>query len=31
VESGKVGPRTFTVRNIRQRLDRLGDVWRELG
>jgi bifunctional non-homologous end joining protein LigD len=30
VESGKVGPRTFTVRNIRQRLDRVGDVWREL-
>jgi bifunctional non-homologous end joining protein LigD len=30
VESGRVGPRTFTVRNIRQRLDNVGDVWQEL-
>jgi bifunctional non-homologous end joining protein LigD len=27
VESGAVGPRTFTLRNMRERLEAVGDVW----
>ena len=27
VESGRVSPRTFTLRNMRRRLDSVGDVW----
>jgi bifunctional non-homologous end joining protein LigD len=30
VESGKVGPRTFTIRNMRARVDKVGDIWAEL-
>src|SRR5438477_10336875 len=27
LESGRVGPRTFTLRNLKARLDEVGDVW----
>ena len=27
IESGKVGPRTFHLRNMRERVDRVGDLW----
>ena len=30
VQSGKVGPRTFTLRNMRKRLEKVGEVWGEL-
>ena len=30
VESGDVAPRTFTLRNMAERLDAVGDVWAEL-
>jgi bifunctional non-homologous end joining protein LigD len=30
VESGAVGPRTFTVRTMAERLDRVGDLWHDL-
>ena len=31
VESGEVGPRTFTLRTMAARIDRVGDLWREIG
>jgi bifunctional non-homologous end joining protein LigD len=31
VERGDVGPATFTVRNILERVKRIGDVWGDLG
>lgn len=30
VERGLVGPQTFHVRNMRERIDRVGDVWKEM-
>ena len=27
IESGKVGPRTFTLHNMRARVDKVGDLW----
>ena len=30
VQSGSVGPRTFTLRNMRTRLEQVGEVWGEL-
>ena len=30
VESGSVGPRTFTLGGMAERLDRVGDLWRDL-
>jgi bifunctional non-homologous end joining protein LigD len=30
VERGAVGPRTFTMRNMRKRLDAVGDLWADL-
>ena len=30
VESGAVGPRTFTLRNMRERAEAVGDLWAEL-
>ena len=30
IESGGVGPRTFTLRNMRARIDEVGDLWRDL-
>ncbi len=30
LESGRVGPRTFTLRTIKQRLDAVGDLWSDL-
>ena len=30
VESGQVGPRTFTLRGMAARLDRMGDLWSDL-
>jgi bifunctional non-homologous end joining protein LigD len=30
VESGAAGPRTFTLRNLRKRIDRIGDLWADL-
>jgi bifunctional non-homologous end joining protein LigD len=31
IERGKVGPRTFTLRNVPERLAEVGDVWSTLG
>lgn len=31
IEQGKVGPRTFTLRNVPERIAELGDVWSTLG
>jgi bifunctional non-homologous end joining protein LigD len=31
IERGKVGPRTFTLRNVPERLAELGDIWSTLG
>jgi bifunctional non-homologous end joining protein LigD len=30
VESGEVGPQTFTLRGMRERIERVGDVWANL-
>jgi bifunctional non-homologous end joining protein LigD len=30
IEGGRVGPRTFTLRTMRARLDEVGDLWRDL-
>jgi bifunctional non-homologous end joining protein LigD len=30
IESGKVGPRTFTLRNMKDRIDEAGDLWAEM-
>jgi bifunctional non-homologous end joining protein LigD len=30
IEDGDVGPQTFTVRTMRERIDRVGDVWTDL-
>jgi len=30
VERGKVAPATFTVRNILERVQKIGDVWGEM-
>ena len=30
VESGAVGPRSFTLRNMRERVEKVGDLWRDL-
>ena len=30
VESGKVEPRTFTLRNMAARIERVGDLWSEM-
>jgi len=31
IESGAVGPRTFTLRNMRERIDAVGDLWVAMG
>ena len=30
IESGKVAPRTFTLKNARARIDRVGDLWADM-
>ena len=30
IERGKVGPKTFTVRNMRKRIEEVGDLWSDL-